>query len=203
MPHAQELLARKRRLSNGGRSFQHRTHTIIGTSAVGVTPLVTDDLFPDRLAPIFFEVELLILSNAGVHRGLIFEFGSSTRGAAAWVGDETIGLTAGGLTTEQAVATWNNGAELGVGRIFKLTLAISPGEGLVRIYDRGIRLESAVASGGDFNGDWADTDNGSFALALVGTVAQGVPVASQITPNGFAVVGPLRVFAGSKLTQLV
>jgi len=189
--------ARERRKDRQGFSQQPQTHRFIGSGAMALTPIATGTVFPNRLTPITFQTRIQITANGGVHRGLIFEFGSSTRGAAAWVGDQTIGLTAGGLTTEQAVATWDLGAELPPGREFQLTFVMVPGTGEVAVLAAGRILARATASAGNFNGDWADSADGSFATALVGTVASGVPALSQIAPNGFTVIEALHGFVGT------
>ena len=190
------LEQQKRRKARSGFSQNFITHLIHGTVAIGVTPLVTNTILPDRSRSIFFETRIRILANGGVHRGLIFEFGGSSRGCAAWVGDQTIGITAGSGTVaaDRATAIWSFGAELPIGREFQLTLAIQTGPGRVRIWSGGNRIASDIAANGNFNGEYADTDNGSFASALVGTITPGVPAASQIAPSGFEVIAPLRIF---------
>ena len=187
-----------RRKARAGFSQNYVTHLIHGSASIGVTPLVTDDIFPSRSLSIFFQTRIRILANGGVHRGLIFEFGSSSRGCAAWVGDNTIGLTAGSgsVADDRATAIFDLGGELSVGREFQLTLAIITGPGRVRIWDGGLRIADAIAVNNEFNGDYADTDNGSFASALVGTITPGVPPASQIAPSGFEVIEPLTIFNG-------
>jgi hypothetical protein len=152
-----------------------------------------------RIAPVFFETRIRITANGGIHRGLIFELGSSTRGCAAWVGDQTIGLTAGGVGNASATATWDLGAELPVGREFQLSFVVIPHQGSVTIRDGGATLARTVSVDGDFGGAWADVENGSFASALVSSIAPGVPVASQIAPSGFEVIAPLRAFVGHSL----
>jgi hypothetical protein len=185
-----------RRKDRSGFSNNFITHFLHGSGVIGLTPIVTGDVFPSRAGNIMFQTRIRITANGGVHRGLIFELGGSARGAAAWVGDQTIGITAGSGTVanDRATATWDFGAELPVGREFQLTFAIQAGSGRVRFWDGGNRRAAAISVNGDFNGDWADTNNGSFALALVGTITPGVPAASQIAPSGFEVIAPLNVY---------
>jgi hypothetical protein len=185
----------KRRKARAGFSENFVTHLLHGSGSIGVTPLVTDDIFPDRSLPIMFQTRIRILT--GVSQGLIFEFGSSTRGAAAWVEPNMIGIVAGngGVSNERASAVWDLGAALATSRIFQLTFVIVPGSGKVRVWDFGIRQANGVAVDNDFGpGDWADTENGSFASALVGTVMADVPVGSRIAPSNFEVIEPLTVF---------
>ncbi len=196
MPHSHvQVLNEKRRKARAGYSENFITHLIHGSAGIGVTPLVTDDIFPDRSLPIMFQTRIRILT--GVSQGLIFEFGSSTRGAAAWVEPNMIGIVAGngGVANERASAVWDLGAALATSRIFQLTFVIVPGSGRVRLWDFGIRQADGVAVDNDFGpGDWADTENGSFASAVVGTVMADVPVGSRIAPSNFEVIEPLCIF---------
>ncbi len=194
-----QLLNEKRRKARAGYSQNFVTHLIHGSAGIGVSPLVTDDIFPDRSIPIQFQTRIRIL--AGVSQGLIFEFGSSTRGAAAWVEPNMIGIVAGNgaVANERVSAVWDLGAALATSRIFQLTFVIVPGSGRVRLWDFGIRRADGVAVDNDFGpGDWADTENGSFASALVGTVMADVPVASRIAPSNFEVIEPLTIFNGQQ-----
>ena len=166
------------------------------------TATIVATLFPDRERPITLYTRIRILDNGGVHRGLIFEFGSATRGMAAWVGDQTIGLTAGGLTTEQATATWDLGVELQPGREFQLMFVVRPGDGRIHIFNRGRSLQAATASGGSFGtGGWADGEAGSFAAAADTTTPDGVPALSDQAPAGFEVILPLTVLNGFVPTE--
>ena len=195
---AQRKRNRRRALSLIGFSQNWGTHLIHGLAGIGVTPLVTGDIFPDRSIEIMFQTRIRILANAGVHRGLIFEFGSSSRGCAAWVGDNTIGFTAGSGTVanDRAEALFDFGGELPVSREFQLIFAVKTGSGRIRIFDGGLRIADQTAVNGDFNGDYSDAADGSFASALVGTITPGVPAASQIAPSGFEVIEPLTIFNG-------
>lgn len=195
---AQRKRNRRRALSLVGFSQNFGTHLIHGSAGIGVTPLVTANILPDRSIEIMFQTRIRILTNAGVHRGLIFELGSSSRGCAAWVGDQTIGFTAGSgvVANDRAEAVWDFGAELPPTREFQLIFAVKTGSGRIRIFDGGLRIADATAVNGDFNGDYSDSENGSFASALVTTITPGVPVLSQIAPNGFEVIEPLTIFNG-------
>lgn len=192
---ATTLRREKWRKDRAGYSQNFLTHNLHGTVSIGVTPLVTADLFPDRSLPIMFQTRIRIL--AGVSQGLIFEFGSSTRGCAAWVEPNMIGIVAGNgaVANERTSAVWNLGAALAQDRIFQLVFAVIPGSGRVRLWDFGIRRADGVAVDNDFGpGDWSDGADGSFASAVVGTVMADVPVASRIAPSNFEVIEPLRIF---------
>lgn len=187
----------KRKKARAGFSQNFLTHNIHGSAGIGVTPLDTDALFPDRSVPIMFQTRIRI--QAGTSQGLIFELGSSTRGAAAWVEPNGIGLVAGDgvVANDRASAVWDLGAALATDREFLLTFAIIPGAGKVRLWNYGIRQANGVAVSNDFGpGDWADTEDGSFASAVVGTVMADVPVGSRIAPSNFVVIEPLRVYVG-------
>lgn len=200
MPHNtvlfQQLLNQKRRKARAEFSPGFVTHLIRGSSSIPVTPLVTDDLFPDRSLPITFQTRIRILGE--VAQGLIFEFGSSTRGAAAWVEGTGIGFVAGdgdGEGLMRGTAFWDLEGTLETSREFQLTFAIIPGSGAVRLWNFGRREANGVATNNDFGpGDWADTENGSFASAPVGTVMDTVPVGSRIAPSNFEVIQQLKIF---------
>jgi len=188
---------RERRAAGAGFPALHQTHKFVGDGVLPVTGLDTGAIFPDRERPITIVTSLIITANAGVHRGLIFEFGSSTRGLAAWVGDQTIGFTAGGMGDHAATALYDLAAELPVGREFLLWLSVNPGTGTVWIHDHGNLLAKGQAVNASFGvGGWSDGGLGSFASAKNGTVAPGVPVASDQAPAGFAMRSPLRAYLG-------
>lgn len=188
---------RERRAAGAGFPNLHQTHKFVGEGALPVTGLDIGAVFPDRERPLTLVTSLIITANAGVHRGLICEFGSSSRGLAAWVGDETIGFTAGGTGDNAATALYDLDAELPVGREFLLWFSVNPGNGTVWIHNRGHLLAKGQAVNLSFGaGGWADGGLGSFATAKNGTAAPGVPGASDQAPAGFALRSPLRAYAG-------
>lgn len=176
------------------------TFTLDGINSTGFTAYTSGGTAREQIreTDIMFQTRIRILANAGVHKGLIFEIGSSTRGCAAWVGDQTIGFTAGSGTVanDRAEAIFDFGAELPPTREFQLIFAVKTGSGRIRILDGGLRIADETAVNGDFNGNYSDDENGSFASALVGTITPGVPAASQIAPDGFEVIEPLTIFNG-------
>lgn len=193
--------SKQRRLNNAGLLNKPATHLIHGSTGMAVNPINTSNILPNRDTPISFTTRIRILDNAGVHRGLIFEFGSSTRGLAAWVGDQTLGFTAGLSGDDAATATFNLGSELPAGREMQLTYAILTGSGHIRFWIDGQRAADAQAVNGDFNGFYADTQNGSFADIFAGTVANATPGISAIAPNGFEVIEALRIYSGVVPTE--
>ena len=85
--------ARRRVDSLKGIPELFRTHQF----AVPTATITTNDVFTAtvRAQPVVFRTKIRILINAGVHRGLIFEFGSlGGESCAAWVQDDGIGFTA-------------------------------------------------------------------------------------------------------------
>jgi len=161
--------ARERRLSLAGVPELHRTHRIYGVTGMAVASIDTGAVFPNRTSPITFRTAIRITENTGEHRGLVFEFGDATTGAALWIGDETIGFHAGDDgTTDGATALFDNGAELPVGLELELIAAIRPGDGRVRL----------------------------FASAVQGTIIADVPEISQGAPAGFDVIEALSVYQG-------
>ena len=189
----------RRRLSLAGVPEMFRTMQIFGGTAMAVADIDTGAIFPSRTTPITFRTAIEITANAGVHKGLVFEFSGSDIGAALWIGDQTIGFHAGeDGTVNGATALFDNTAELPVGLLMDLVVAIRPGDGRVRMWGNGTELARAVASSNTFGvaGTWAEDSNGSFAAAPQGTIIVDVPAASQVAPGGFTVIEPLSVYVG-------
>jgi len=188
--------ARERRLSLAGVPELHRTHRIYGVTGMAVASIDTGAVFPNRTSPITFRTAIRITENTGEHRGLVFEFGDATTGAALWIGDETVGFHAGDDgTTDGATALFDNGAELPVGLELELIAAIRPGDGRVRLFGNGREIARGVASGGSVS-PWAADSEGSFASAVQGTIIADVPEISQGAPAGFDVIEALSVYQG-------
>ncbi len=189
----------RRRLSLAGVPEMFRTHQIFGGTAMAVADIDTGEIFPSRTTPITFRTAFEITENAGVHKGLVFEFSGTNIGAALWLGDQTIGFHAGeDGTVNGATALFDNTVELPVGLLMDLVVAIRPGDGRVRMWGNGTELARAVASSNTFGAAkaWAEDSNGSFATAKQGTVIVDVPAGSQIAPDGFTVVEPLSIYVG-------
>ena len=183
-----------------------RTMQIYGVTTMPVANIDTGAIFPSRTVPITFRTAIEITENAGVHKGLVFEFSGSDIGAALWIGDETIGFHAGeDGTVNGATALFDNTAELPVGLLMDLIVAIRPGDGRVRIWGNGQELARSVATSDTFGvaGAWAEDSNGSFAATAQGAVIVDVPAASQIALSGFSVIDPLSVYVGQIPRQFV
>lgn len=190
--------SRERRRSLLGMPEMHRTHHIFGAS-MAVAALDTDAIFPARSTLVTFLTAIRITDNAGEHRGLVFEFGDTARGAALWIEDERIGFHAGATgTVDGADAIFDNTAELPVGLELSLVVAVRPGDGRIRMWGNGTEIARGVASGGDFGpGDWAAIEDGSFASAPATGVVPDVPATSRVAPDdGFEVIEPLSVYVG-------
>ena len=193
------LLQHTRKGRAGFFQYQgHRTHLIRG-AAVMETTFVTADLFPNRNIPIFFATALR--STGATPAGLLFEIGSSTRGCGASLNDGLITFTAGSGTVaaERATATWNAVGDMASGHTLKLAFSIEPGIGRVRIFYLGKEMAQNDASGGNFNGDWADSGDGSFAQGVNGTIHTVSPTTA---PSDFVVTEPLSVYRGQLPRQL-
>ena len=189
----------RRRQSLAGVPEMFRTMQIFGGTVMAVADIDTGAIFPSRTSPITFRTAIEITANAGVHKGLVFEFSGSDIGAALWVGDQTIGFHAGeDGTVNGATALFDNTVALPVGLLMDIVVAIRPGDGRVRMWGNGKELARATASSNAFGAAkaWAEDSNGSFAAAVQGTVIVDVPAGSQIAPDGFTVVEPLSVYVG-------
>ncbi len=189
----------RRRQSLAGVPEMFRTMQIFGGTDMALADIDTGGIFPSRTTPITFRTAIEITDNAGVHKGLVFEFSGAAIGAALWIGDQTIGFHAGeDGTVNGATALFDNTAELPAGLLMDLVVAIRPGDGRVRMWGNGKELARAVASSNTFGAAkaWAEDSNGSFAATVQGTIIVDVPAVSQIAPNGFTVIEPLSVYVG-------
>ncbi|MCI0391685.1 MAG: hypothetical protein MOB07_23315 [Acidobacteria bacterium] len=159
------------------------------------TNINTATVFGDaasRTRPVTFA---FALTRSGVGAGIVFEFGSTTRGVAVWVSGNNVGVAAGTGT-----ATPNNGVTLAAtnalpatGQRFQFVLAINPGDGRVELWRNGLRVASGQSVAGTFGGEWADTNNGAVGN-LQGTVNDRVPVGERVALANVAIVGPLKVY---------
>jgi hypothetical protein len=191
--------SRERRRSLGGYPELFRTHQFYNAagSAIAVANIATGTVFPARTELITFRTSITIDDNGGVHAGLVFEFGETTRGCALWLEDDKIGFHAGAAgDADGATALFDNGGELPVGWKLDLVVAARPGDGRVRIWGNGHELARATATNGDFGSpsEWSSNAAGSFAAAPQGTVVSDVPVGSAQAPDGFTVTSPLSAY---------
>lgn len=159
------------------------------------TATIAATSFPTRTRDVSFRAGLRVVANAGQHRGLIFEIGSSAAGVAAWLDDDTIAFRAGGTGNGAALAEWTIGSELPVGLRVDLLFAVRPGTGEVRIFADGqIRARAQSVDLGFPSGEWAASSAGSFAAAVSGTTPADVTQTGA--PSGFTVVSGLYVYMG-------
>lgn len=185
--------SRTRRRSLAGVLDLNRTHRIYGGSSMEVASITTDDIFPDRSRPTTFQTAVRITGSGPV--GLIFEFGSSARGCGLGIFQRFLSFTAGGTSTEQALASYNNVTNFPVGLEMDIVAAVRPGDGRVRTWVNGLELKRGTASSGDLGGDWADTGDGSFAAIAQGTPPPSLAALNQ-APVDFEVIEPLSVYVG-------
>lgn len=186
--------ARKRRLSRRDPSLDLRPSFQVGgisEATIQTTTLLGGGV---RGREVTFKTSIRITENSGVHRGLVFEIGGTTRGVALWVDDNEIGFHAGpdGVLDGGATALWDYGSELEVGREFHLVASVRPELGLVRLWDKGQELARGAAVAD--MGNWAGTNFGSFGAAVASNCVSDVPGTSQIAPDGFDVTSPLLVY---------
>lgn len=174
--------------------------TAVVTPAMPVPSIDTGAVFPVRSGLITFTTAIRITGAAPL--GMVFEFGSSTRGCGLAVAGALMAGTGGGNTTEAATAIFDYLSTMPVGLELELVLALRPGTGEVRLWGNGQELARAAASSGSFGGDWADTEAGSFAQVAAGTVPAGISIANQ-DPVDFDVIQPLSVYVGQVPRQFV
>ena len=166
-----------------------RTHLFAIPTA---TVLATQ--FPDRDVPFSFTTSIRITALNPV--GLIFELGDATTAIAAWVDNNLLSFRAGeAAADDRGIAVFNNTVDLDDTREFRLTFAVSPGDGRVRIYGSGgLELARGVAVNGQLTNGWAAASNGAFAAAATGALPADVTETG--TPTNFEVIEPLRAFVG-------
>lgn len=178
----------------------HRSHSFRGAAALPLATITTGDAFPTAKlnAPVTMATRIRILDNGGTHEGLVFEFGSATRGFVLWVQNNRFGIRAGGApgSDDAAAFVYLNGTAFAAGLEFNLVACAHPGTGKVELWGNGQRLITRTAVNGNFGGGWSDTGDGSFASDPAGTIATDVPASYRQAPDGFEVLEPLSVYAG-------
>lgn len=142
-----------------------------------------------------------IVFETGTSEGLIFEFGSSTAGMAAWITNTQVGFTAGNgvagsLDSVTGVYTIPGGLSFETGELIKLVFVIHPFLGIIELWLDGERViqERAVANV-LLNFEWGDAGGGSYGNAVNGTVNLNVPVGQRIAPANFVIQEPLSIYA--------
>lgn len=187
--------SRERRASLAGFPELYRTHRFVGAGVMPVATIDTDVVFPSPSLsrPVTFRSVIEITGPNPT--GLVFEFGSDTRGCGLALVGAFIGFVAGGLTNESSFALFNAGGDPLVGFRMDFTAAVDPGTGRVRVWRNGEELARDTSVDGDLGGDWSDAGDGSFASIGSGTVHPSI-VAGNQAPVGFEVVEPLSVYVG-------
>jgi hypothetical protein len=189
---------RERRRSLAGVPELFRTHHLydVAGGALAVATIDTAELFPVRSGFVTFATLIRITENAGVHAGLVFEFGDAAGGCALWIEDEGIGFHAGAAgDADGATAFFDQGAELPVGLELALVASVRPGDGRVRLFGNGREIARAQATNETFDPlEWSTDGAGSFASNESGTVVTDVPAGSAQAPAGFEVLRPLAVY---------
>lgn len=186
--------SRERRRSLAGIPELFRTHKFVGSTSIGVKPIDTDVVFPDREQLVTFKTAVRF-TNRVTAVGVVFEFGSNTRGCALVVGAPNMVLIgAGGAGTNQAAAIYGGG--FATGAVWELVAAVRPGDGRVRLWANGVEIARATASAGTMGtGGWADGTDGAFAASAAGPLPALVNSAN-FAPFGFEVIEPLSVYMG-------
>lgn len=197
MPYLSEVQrARKRRLrKRRPGSGLHQTHRF----AIGATDIDTDADFGARTSPIAFATEIEITDTSAA--GIIFEFGDDTTGTKLAISGGDLVFAAGNSTDSHdgGVDASATIAALGVaGFRFRITAAINPGAGLVRVWVNGDVVIRAAAVTAFTSNLWTSANNGSFAAAHSGSASTQRGVVSGINgaPSEFRAIAPLRVYRG-------
>lgn len=179
---ALRFYARRRRESLAGLARMHRTHRIFGGTVMGVDPIVTVDVFPDRTTPVTFRTVVRTVAGAGNHSGRIFQIGTDPK-VFLFFNNTLIGATAGAVGT-------GDGTPLGMWTVpggipddweVELVTAVNPGNGKMRIWANGQSVIAVQAANESFNGPWSDANDGVF-------------VAPEL--NRVEVIEPLSVYVG-------
>jgi len=183
--------ARKnRRARNDPTSELFRTNKFTSAS----NPIDTDALFANRVLPISFAVEL-VRTDVG-STGIIFEFGSATRGiVAALDGDDLIFIAGAGTgTPNEGVAGLAEDILPALNKKYRLAFTTIPGTGLILAWVNGklvIKEQSGDSSFG--TGGWGDDGDGAVG-DKAGTVNNRIGVGLDVTLADASLIGSLNVF---------
>ena len=186
------LNARNRRLALLDPSLGlHQTHSF----PAGTTPIDVGASFPVRDRPV--TLALRLAATAAGATGVVLELGSSTSGVKVDVDAGSVFVAAGDGSGGGGVGgSFDASGLLGaVGRVIPVVLAISPGDGRIKLFVDGaavLRLDGGQAMGG---GAWAADSDGSYGAATVGTANTRASAVSA-APTNFELVSPLSVFVG-------
>lgn len=180
------------------RSLRDPTKNLFRTHLFGVQETVvdTDGVFGTRDRLITFGTSIAV-DSLTAPAGIIMEFGSSSVGTKLALSGTTLFVAAGNATGTDGVDDSVSLASLGeVGAIHDLVLAISPGDGKIRLFVNGdivIRLE-----GGEqfVSGVWTDAEDGAIGSAQAGGSSTQRGQTINGTPVDFSLIQRMKVFQG-------
>lgn len=116
-------------------------------------------------------------------------------GDTATITAKTAGDGANSITLGESLASgrWNGPTLRGGTAPYRFVLSVVPNTGAVELFRDGQLVASGAAVNGEFDGGWADDDDGAIGDAA-GTVNDRVPGGSQITLAAAQIVGPVSVY---------
>ena len=152
-----QKIVRNQQARNDPARQMFQTHEFSAGAAI-----VTADSFPVRSAPIAFA---FTYASDGSETTDIVTIGSASRQFKVSVDGLDLNIVAGGAGTEQAALSLS-GAFPAADVKVRFMVSVRPGDGRLWVHRDGKRYATAQASGGDFNGDWADDTDGSTVMEL-------------------------------------
>ena len=173
-----------------------RSHSLAASSSNVETAAVFGD-DASRTQPVTFAFKL---KRTGVGAGLVFEFGSATRGVACYVSGADLIIVAGAGTVsanDGVTLTLTNALPLN-GEPIKFVVSVTPGTGNVSVYQLGRKIGFANAVSGSFAGAWADSAAGAVGN-VQGASSNRVPGGSQVALSNVSMIGNLDVFLHQKV----
>lgn len=163
----------------------------------GDNPIDTDAAFPDRGLPI--TVAMVVKRTAAGSNGLLFDFGGTTTGFAAYLDGADLGFAAGAAVGTDGGLITVSSALPATSQNFRLVFTVVPGFGVMRVWIDGLikgALETASMSA------WAGTGDGAIGDAGAGGTTARVPAPQAVTLANAAVVGPARFYYSQRPRQL-
>jgi hypothetical protein len=189
--------SRERRRSHLDPSFElHGTHVF--TSADN--PIDTDVVFPGTLLePITFALELVRTDPAS--NGLLFEFGSSSRGIAAAIDGDDLIVGAGSSVADDGVTITAVDALPREDLRHLVVVTAIPGTGLIAAWVDGQLVGRELAVAGNFNGGWSDDGDGAIE-DVAGTVISRIPVGQAVALTDAEVTRSVRAYFKQRPRQI-
>jgi hypothetical protein len=147
---------------------------------------------------------LLDAINLGAGAGVAYadlmtenEYVSAQAGSGDTLIAEALNSGASGnlLSVSETLASgyWNHPTLRGALEPIKFVVSIHPGRGLVELYKNGQLIGREIATNENFDGPWADTENGAVG-DLSDTVIDRVPVGSREALANVSITGPVSVY---------